>query len=42
VIEVRKAAHGYAQHLIGSVMDTLEHKVIEIQYRMFPLMKQKK
>ena len=27
VIEVRKAAHGYAEYLVSSTMDTLETKV---------------
>ena len=27
VIEVRKAAHGYAKYLVSSTMDTLETKV---------------
>jgi 20S proteasome subunit beta 4 len=27
VIEVRKAAHGYAEYLVTSVLECLEHKV---------------
>lgn len=37
VIEVRKAAHGYAEYLTSSVMDTLETKVPNsLKHRMFP------
>lgn len=34
VIEVRKAAHGYAEYLVSSAMDTLEHKVFQSIFRM--------
>lgn len=36
VIEVRKAAHGYAEYLTSSVMDTLENKVTVVLVRTFP------
>lgn len=36
VVEVRKAAHGYAEFLTSSVMDTLEHKVLPLLDRTSP------